>query len=85
MNNATFKLLLSFVTPDGTYTEHESIHTDLEDILEEADEIAFATTGYPTEVWHSLHFDDVNQLFTYYPNEDDRTSRYKLSITEASE
>jgi hypothetical protein len=85
MNNATYKLSLSFITPDGTYSEHESIHSDIDDVIEEADELAFATTGYPTELWYGLNFDDVNKLFTFYPNEEDRTSRYKLSISEVIE
>lgn len=78
-----FKLSLSFVTPDGPFIEHESKHTSYEDAIEEADEVAFGTVGYPIENWNSnpLDFGEGNKLFVYYPNEEDKSSRYRLAIT----
>lgn len=84
MNNANFRLSLSFVTPDESYPEHTSDCDSIIDALDEADEIAFSHTGFPLENWLDHDFGSGNRLFLFYPNEDDKTSRFKLTITEAT-
>ena len=84
MTNGKFKLTLSFITPEDTFLEHESRWDSSEDAIEEANEIAFKFVGYPLEDWGSkpLDFGNGNCMFLFYPNEEDKTSRYRLMITE---
>lgn len=82
-NVKPFKLEISFVTPDSTHPEHTSNHYCFNDAFEEADEQAFKTVGYPTEDWDlGLDFGEGRMLYYFYPNDDDRTSRYRLTITK---
>lgn len=78
-----FKLTLNYVTPDDTFLEHESRHPSFDEALDEADEVAFNNVGFPLESWNNdaIDFGNGNKLFVYHPNEDDKTSRYRLSIT----
>lgn len=78
-----FKLTLNYVTTEDTFLEHESIHSSHESALEEADDVAFQNVGFPLEDWGSspLDFGNGNVLFVFYPNEVDKTSRYRLSVT----
>lgn len=85
MNNDNFKLTLSFVTPDGISDEHLSQYPSFEDSLEDADDLAFSTVGFPLDHWTSVDFGEGNRLYFFYPNEDDKSSRYKLTIVEDSE
>lgn len=75
-----FKLSLVFVTPDAVSEENCQQLPSMEDALEEADDIAFSTVGYPLEDWDFVDFGEGNQLYYFYPNEVDKTSRYKLTI-----
>ncbi|AKI28561.1 hypothetical protein 18India_60 [Salmonella phage 18-India] len=46
-----FKLKLVHKSDNGEYLEHESHHPTLDEATEEADDIAFTTTGYGIEAW----------------------------------
>lgn len=82
MNNAKFKLTLSYITPDGTVPEHESNHQTFDTAFDEADDLAFTTVGFPLENWQlPLDFGNGRRLYYFYPNEEDRTSRYRLTIS----
>lgn len=80
-----FKLTLSFVTPDYTSEEHVERFHSMQDAIEEADDLAFSTVGFPLEHWKKFDFGDGNVLYSYHPNEVDSTSRYKLSILKEEE
>lgn len=75
-----YKLTLSFVTPDYTSEEHSEHYPTLQDAIDDADDLAFSTVGFPLEHWQSVDFGDGNRLYSFYPNEVDKTSRYKLAI-----
>lgn len=75
-----FKLTLNFVTLDNTSEEHLGTFPTLQDALDEADDLAFSTVGFPLENWKHVDFGDGNSLYSFYPNEVDKTSRYKLTI-----
>lgn len=75
-----YKLTLNFVTPDNTSEEHLENYPTLQDALDDADDLAFKTVGFPLEDWQSVDFGDGNILYSFYPNEVDKTSRYKLAI-----
>lgn len=85
MTTTSFKLTLDFISPDYTSEEHLETFCSLQDAVDEADDLAFKTVGFPLEDWKRLDFGDGNQLYLYYPNEDDKVSRYKLSIIEEIE
>ena len=75
------KLSLIFKTDSGDYTEHESAHETMDEALDEANEVAFATVGFNLESWKPIgNFEDLGQLYVYYPNDDDRTTRYLIKI-----
>ncbi|QYC52501.1 hypothetical protein [Salmonella phage SSBI34] len=82
MNNENFKLSLSFVTPDINSLEHVEYFPTFEDAIEEANEIAFTTVGYPLEDWKVLDFGFESVLYSFCPNEADCSSRYKLTIVK---
>lgn len=76
----TYKLTLNLVTPDYTSEENSERYPTLQDALDDADDIAFNTVGFPLEDWQGVDFGEGNHLYLFYPNEADKTSRYKLSI-----
>lgn len=78
----TFKLTLNLVTADYTSEDHTSKYPSFQDALDEADDLAFNAVGFPLEDWEKVDFGDGNQLHLFYPNEADKTSRYKLTILE---
>lgn len=81
MDNTNFKLKLIFKTDSGDYTEHDSDHATIEDALDEANEVAFSTVGFNLESWQTVgNFEDFGKLYVYYPNDDDRTTRYLIKI-----
>ena len=81
MNNESFRLSLTYVTPEETIPEHTSLHYSFDDAFDEADDLAFSTVGFPLESWQlSLDFGDGHRLYYFYPNESDTTSRYRLII-----
>ncbi|WP_133670632.1 hypothetical protein [Burkholderia pseudomallei] len=80
MNNDNITLSLSFVTQDTSFVEHTQTYPSVSDALEDADDVAFTHTGFPLESWESLDFGFGNSLFLFYPNDDDKTSRYKLTL-----
>lgn len=82
MNNDQFSLKLSFVTPEGSTEEHESTHPSIEDALEEGNELAFSSVGFSLEEWKKFAVDGELYMFIYIPNEADRESRYRMTITE---
>lgn len=75
-----YKLTLSFVTPDYTSEEHSEHYPTLQDAIDDADDLAFSTVGFPLEDWQNVDFGEGNHLYSFYPNEVDKTSRYKLAI-----
>lgn len=75
-----FKITLSFITPDYTSEEYSETHPSLPDAIEESDDLAFSTVGFPLDHWKKVDFGEGNQLYYFYPNEEDKTSRYKLAI-----
>lgn len=82
--NDNFKVTLTYVTSDDSYPEHTSEHTTSEDAFEEADDVAFKNVGLPLELWRKVaDFGEGNLLFVHYPNEQDKTSRYKLTIRQS--
>lgn len=82
MNDTNFKLLLNYITEEYTSEEHCAEFNSLDDALEEADDVAFENVGFPLESWQSVDFGDGNLLYFFYPNEEDRTTKYKLTILE---
>lgn len=78
----SYLLTLNFITPDYMSEEYSAPFLSLEEALEEADEIAFRTVGFPIEDWKALDFGNGNRLYSFCPNEEDKSSRYKLSIVE---
>ncbi|AKJ73430.1 metallo beta-lactamase family protein [Salmonella phage 41] len=46
-----FKLKLVHKSDNGEYIEHESHHATYDEAVEEADDIAFSTTGFGIEAW----------------------------------
>lgn len=80
-----YKITLCFVTPDYTSEEHSERFQSLQDAIEEADDLAFSTVGFPLEDWKKIDFGEGNILYSYLPNEVDTTSRYKLSILKEEE
>lgn len=85
MDNIKFRIHLAYITPDNISEEGCSSHEDLDDALEEADELAFSTTGFPLEEWKHVDFGDGNGLYSFYPNEEDKTSKYKLTVLSEEE
>lgn len=85
MSNQQLKLRLNFITPDYISEEYSATFSCVDDLLEEADDLAFQTVGFPLENWEMVDFGEGNRLYFFYPNEDDRTSKYKMSILEGSE
>ena len=85
MNDENYKLTVSFVTPENTSEEYSAEFSSLQDALDDADDVAFETVGFPLEDWKFVDFGDANRLYVYYPNEEDMTSRYKLTILGVSE
>ena len=86
MHDDKFQLSLSYVTPDGTTTEHTSSHHSFDDAFDEADDLAFSTVGFPLESWQlPLDFGNGRRLYYFYPTEEDRTSRYRLTISGKTE
>ncbi len=77
-----FKLTLSYITPEYTSEECIKYFELFEDAAEEADDLAFITVGFPLEDWNNVDFGEGNHLYSFYPNEADKTSRYKLSIVK---
>lgn len=75
-----FKLTLSYITSEYTSEESLSHHLTQEDALEEADDLAFSTVGFPLEDWEFFDFGDQNGFYIFYPNAEDKFSRYKLTI-----
>lgn len=75
-----YKLTLSFITPDYTSEEHCEHYPSFQDAIDDADDLAFSTVGYPLEDWSAIDFGDGNHLYSFFPNEADTTSRYKLAI-----
>ena len=80
-----YKLTLNFVTPDTNSEEHLELFPSLQDAVDEADDIAFNTVGYPLEDWKKIDFGEGNLLYSFHPNEVDKTSRYKLAILKEEE
>jgi hypothetical protein len=82
-NVKPFKLEISFVTPDGLHPEHISHHYCFDDAYEEANDQAFKNVGFSMDSWDlGLDFGEGRMLYYFYPNDDDRTSRYRLTITK---
>lgn len=79
--NDNIKLTLNYVTPEDTFLEHMSKHPDVDSALDEANDVAFNTVGFPLESWTVTEFSPGNLLYVYHPNEVDKTSRYRLTIT----
>lgn len=83
--NDNFKLKLIFKTDSGDYTEHESSHISFDDAIDEANEVAFSTVGFNIESWQEIgNFDDIGKLYVFYPNDEDKTTRYVLRIFRTS-
>lgn len=77
-----YKLTLNFITPEYTSEEHLEYYPTLQDALDDADDLAFRTVGFPLEDWKSVDFGEGNHLYSFYPNEADKASRYKLTVLE---
>lgn len=76
-----FKLKLVHKSDNGEYIEHESHHKTIEDANEEADDIAFSTTGFGIEAWeHVASFGEEGELYYFYPVDGDSTIKYALRI-----
>lgn len=76
-----FKLKLVYKTDNGEYVEHESNHRELDEATDEADEIAFSTTGFGIEAWkYVASFGEEGGLYYFYPNDEDLTIKYALRI-----
>lgn len=76
-----YRLKIIFKTGMEAYVEHDSRHPTYDDVLEESDEVAFSTTGFSLESWERVaHFGEDGSIYTYYPNEGDRGTRYVLKI-----
>lgn len=79
--NDNYKLKIIFKTDSGDYTEHESFHTSLDDAFDEANEVAFSTVGFNLESWNEIaNFDELGKLYVFYPNDEDKTTRYVLKV-----
>lgn len=86
MHDAEFKLFLDYITPDGATQEHSSTHSTFDEAFDEADDLAFSTVGFPLESWQlPLDFGNGRRLYYFYPNEEDRSSRYRLIIGGAKQ
>lgn len=79
-----YEIRLRFVTDSGNFLEHESIVLDKDSMLEEIEEVAFQSTGYPLEYWlkREMDFEEDNFFYVFYPNEEDKSSRYQLTVAE---
>lgn len=76
-----FKLKLVHKSDNGEYIEHESHHTTLDEASEEANDIAFSTTGFGLEAWkYVASFGEEGGLYYFYPVDGDPTIKYALRI-----
>ena len=76
-----FNLKLVYKTDNEEYVENESTHRNYDDAIDEANEIAFSTTGFNLETWkHVASFGEDGGLFYFYPIEDNRTVKYVLRV-----
>lgn len=73
------KLTLDYITPEYISEEAIEYYEDLSDALEEADDIAFSRVGYPLDCWKFIDFGDGNHLYVFYPNDEDRTCKFKMT------
>lgn len=74
-----YRLILTFRSDNEEYVEHESEHNDISEILEEANDLAFFTTGFELESWENVaNFGKEGRLFYYYPIIGNTTTKYVL-------
>jgi len=77
-----FNLNLYVVTPEFSSEEESLFFDDLDDAMEEADEMAFRSVGFPLEDWETVDFGGSNILYVFYPNEEDRSTRVKITVVK---
>lgn len=85
MSDKKFKAEAVYSTPEydseDFYFDH---YESFEDAYEDASEYAFSTIGFPLEDWKEVELDEHNRLYFFYPNENDRTIKLKVTISEKS-
>lgn len=80
-----FKLKMVLKSDNGEYVEHESFHKTHDDALEEADDVAFSTTGFGIESWKYIaSFGEEGGLYYFYPIEGISTTKYVIRILRAT-
>lgn len=76
-----FKLKLIYKNYNGESIDHESNYPTLDEATEEANDLAFSTTGFGIEAWeHVACFGEEGSLYYFYPNDSDRTTKYALKL-----